>query len=330
MNNKYATRCIRCKNVIELTCNPESLALYREGKLPVQQCLTELKPEEREMLISGFCPVCWDDLFGNMEEAENTESFGATHEHHSWRDEAKPLSFWQAFKLHLRNWKKTKIEVGRDTMKLKVTDIHDPDFARYRWNETPWLTLYLRMEGFPNHLGSMESCVYFRPVGWNGKKEKHYLRLPWHWIQGYCDYIPDLCDEKKDGLRLKRPLKKVLQEIRSLGARWEWVGMLYTNQDPYDPNFLMEQVHGGAWLILTLKPKQYKAGLGYHETQIYFGMYQWTYEGNKTTGVRFKWNPLTWFWWDSTHIANWFGRAVEAPHGTCYVYNGILGNHVDC
>ena len=33
--------------------------------------------------------------------------------------------------------------------------------------------------------------------------------------------------------------------------------------------------------------------------------------------------------WDSAHIARRFGKAVEAPHGTCWHYEGWLGTHWD-
>jgi len=33
--------------------------------------------------------------------------------------------------------------------------------------------------------------------------------------------------------------------------------------------------------------------------------------------------------WNSTHIAQAFGERKEMDWGTCYFYNGILGNHAD-
>ena len=40
---------------------------YCEGGL-VQDCFPYLSADEREMLISGICPQCWDNMFGSGEE----------------------------------------------------------------------------------------------------------------------------------------------------------------------------------------------------------------------------------------------------------------------
>jgi hypothetical protein len=43
------------------------------------------------------------------------------------------------------------------------------------------------------------------------------------------------------------------------------------------------------------------------------------------TKIRFRgWMGFS---FDSEHIAEKFGKAVDAPHGTCYFYKGWMGNH---
>jgi len=34
-------------------------------------------------------------------------------------------------------------------------------------------------------------------------------------------------------------------------------------------------------------------------------------------------------YWHSTYIARHYGKTIEAPHGTCFIYSGWLGHHQD-
>lgn len=54
------------------TCKPfhverTSLEEWQEGKL-IQDALPNLTPEQREAMISGMCPTCWNRTFKNVKE----------------------------------------------------------------------------------------------------------------------------------------------------------------------------------------------------------------------------------------------------------------------
>ena len=49
------------ENVVEMTY--EQYEQYVSGKGYVQNIFPNLSAEEREILISGICPKCWDETF---------------------------------------------------------------------------------------------------------------------------------------------------------------------------------------------------------------------------------------------------------------------------
>lgn len=72
--NLQVTCCI-CNKVHTLKVTQESAIeyLYPNRKRHVQDIFPYLKPEERELLISNVCPVCWDDMFPPEDEMEGEE-----------------------------------------------------------------------------------------------------------------------------------------------------------------------------------------------------------------------------------------------------------------
>lgn len=62
------TRCPFCGEEHTVEVRLEDYHAYRQGGL-AQDCFPYLSAGEREMLISGVCPQCWDDMFGS-DEAE--------------------------------------------------------------------------------------------------------------------------------------------------------------------------------------------------------------------------------------------------------------------
>lgn len=45
----------------------------RTDQRPIQEVFPDLSPEHREMFITGFCPKCWDEIFGDEEEEDSDE-----------------------------------------------------------------------------------------------------------------------------------------------------------------------------------------------------------------------------------------------------------------
>lgn len=52
----------------------DALVAWKNGAL-IQDVLPNLNPNEREMLKTGICPKCWDDMF-SPEPEEDEEDWG--------------------------------------------------------------------------------------------------------------------------------------------------------------------------------------------------------------------------------------------------------------
>lgn len=61
------TYCPICHTTHELEVPFEAFCAWQAGAL-VQDAFPMLSANEREMLISGICPPCWDNLFAPSEE----------------------------------------------------------------------------------------------------------------------------------------------------------------------------------------------------------------------------------------------------------------------
>lgn len=56
--------CVRCGKKKVYHLRPERVLAWRMGML-IQEALPELSAEDREFLISGLCPDCWNALWGS-------------------------------------------------------------------------------------------------------------------------------------------------------------------------------------------------------------------------------------------------------------------------
>ena len=63
------TRCPFCGRANEVEVNEMDYLDWQDGKL-AQDAFPYLSASDREMLISGICPTCWDGMFGTGEEEE--------------------------------------------------------------------------------------------------------------------------------------------------------------------------------------------------------------------------------------------------------------------
>jgi len=66
------TRCPFCGKGNEVEVNENDYLDWQDGEL-VQDAFPYLSPEQRETLISGICPKCWESMFGN--ECDHFEDF---------------------------------------------------------------------------------------------------------------------------------------------------------------------------------------------------------------------------------------------------------------
>lgn len=67
-NNEYSamTRCPMCKQTAEIPLPADGLYEYRKGA-HVQKAFPDMNADDRERLISGTCPSCWNKMFGEEE-----------------------------------------------------------------------------------------------------------------------------------------------------------------------------------------------------------------------------------------------------------------------
>ena len=63
------TRCPFCGETHEIAVNENDYLDWQDGKL-AQNAFPYLDADEREMLISGICPTCWDGMFETDEEED--------------------------------------------------------------------------------------------------------------------------------------------------------------------------------------------------------------------------------------------------------------------
>lgn len=59
---KLTSRCGLCGNDISMFVAPEDFAKYLAGDSYIQVLFPYLTPEERELLMNGFCGPCFDSF----------------------------------------------------------------------------------------------------------------------------------------------------------------------------------------------------------------------------------------------------------------------------
>ena len=63
------TRCPFCGRGNEVEVNEADYWDWQDGEL-AQVAFPYLSADEREMLISGICPTCWEKTFGGTEDED--------------------------------------------------------------------------------------------------------------------------------------------------------------------------------------------------------------------------------------------------------------------
>lgn len=69
---RLTTSCPFCGEVHSVWVNEVDYAAWQDGEL-AQNAFPYLTAEQREVLISGICPTCWDGMFGIPEDDEPYE-----------------------------------------------------------------------------------------------------------------------------------------------------------------------------------------------------------------------------------------------------------------
>tara|TARA_R110002020_G_scaffold157529_1_gene340347 strand:+ start:743 stop:979 length:237 start_codon:yes stop_codon:yes gene_type:complete len=71
-DSMISRRCRSCKALITLHVDKDDVTAWNEGK-HIQDAMPYLQPADRELLISGTCGKCWDDMFGGHAFEEEDE-----------------------------------------------------------------------------------------------------------------------------------------------------------------------------------------------------------------------------------------------------------------
>ena len=67
--------CPFCGKVSVLTLPTDGYTAWKLNGVLVQDAFPALSAEDRELLISGICPTCWDGMFPDEEEEEEEENW---------------------------------------------------------------------------------------------------------------------------------------------------------------------------------------------------------------------------------------------------------------
>ncbi len=68
------TTCPFCGHINEVAVNKSDYWEWQNGAL-VQDAFPYLTADERETLVSGICPACWDRMFSFPNDEEDDELF---------------------------------------------------------------------------------------------------------------------------------------------------------------------------------------------------------------------------------------------------------------
>lgn len=78
---ELVVHCRMCGKEHILMVNDEDYFVFDMPNRPhIQEIFPYLKPEERELLISGICPTCWRKLFPEPEDFEDFTEEDFDHE----------------------------------------------------------------------------------------------------------------------------------------------------------------------------------------------------------------------------------------------------------
>ena len=60
------TTCRKCNDQVEMKVNIDDVTAWENGKL-IQDAMPYLTPDEREILISGTCGPCFDNMYRKLD-----------------------------------------------------------------------------------------------------------------------------------------------------------------------------------------------------------------------------------------------------------------------
>jgi hypothetical protein len=70
-NGNVGIECPRCHKTIELPLKEAELLAWNPNETFVQDQFPQLTSGQREMLLSGLCEKCWNEIFESEEDEED-------------------------------------------------------------------------------------------------------------------------------------------------------------------------------------------------------------------------------------------------------------------
>jgi len=64
----FDVTCVHCGITYQLIANAKDVQAWKNNEGYIQDLLAYLSPAEREMLISGTCGTCWQQIWGVDDE----------------------------------------------------------------------------------------------------------------------------------------------------------------------------------------------------------------------------------------------------------------------
>lgn len=68
----FYVSCKICQKRVRLAVDPQDMKRYQEGEL-VQKAFPYLSDDQREMLLSGWCNYCFNDMLGPEDEVNEDD-----------------------------------------------------------------------------------------------------------------------------------------------------------------------------------------------------------------------------------------------------------------
>jgi hypothetical protein len=72
-DRQFVVECVHCGTEHILWVNEQDFLDWTSGVGYIQDMLPYLSANERELLISGTCGVCWTRMFGSNEDEETKD-----------------------------------------------------------------------------------------------------------------------------------------------------------------------------------------------------------------------------------------------------------------
>lgn len=61
-------QCMHCHKASSIVVDVDQYAAWTVGGMLTQEAFPDLSDDQRELLISGTHPACWEQMFGGMDE----------------------------------------------------------------------------------------------------------------------------------------------------------------------------------------------------------------------------------------------------------------------